>query len=52
MKRRYGKFTEYAYFDDLIKSVQFYYNGTSGDVVIVAPHFWDYAGNFIIIYIF
>lgn len=41
----YGKFTEVAYFDDTIKTVQYYYNSTSNDVVIVAPHFWDYVGT-------
>jgi len=39
----YGKFSEYAYLDSLIKVIQFYYNASAGDVVIEIPHFWDYA---------
>jgi len=39
----YGQFVDSAYFDDEIRSVQFSYNATAGDVIIEAPHFWDYV---------
>ena len=41
---RYGKFMEYAYFDDAIRLVKFDYDTTANNVVIEVPHFWNYAG--------
>jgi hypothetical protein len=35
---------EYSYIDDAIRTVRFDYNGSSNDVIIEVPHFWDYAG--------
>ena len=42
---RYGKFMEYAYFDDAIRLVKFDYDTTANNVVIEVPHFWNYAGK-------
>lgn len=37
----YGTFSEYAVLDTAIRTVQFLYNSTTGDVIIQTPHFFD-----------